>query len=352
MKKLILILLLFLPSFSFAGGQAYEWGDEPDNHAAAMAALTNIIEISGNSGWALAIKSDGTLYAWGTDSGSRVSAIPSGTFTHAAAGWYHGIGVRTGGTVVEWGTPFMTYTIGVEPWITPTITTAEKVCAGDSHSAALLSNGTVRSWSFHPGKEIFNNMDGDITDAVDIACGWYYVLVARSNGTVVVYGQGGIGEQTFDPDGGGLDCYESQAYCGLTNVAKVRAGLYQAYAIKNDGTLSIWGFPTTAYPTGYPELIPPEGATNVFDVAGGGKPRDYADGFWTIVLKNDGTTLAWGNTTGCAYCTDITSTSLPGVTFSKLGQNPMYFAQGIGGTPSAASPATVTGVTITGGSMR
>lgn len=62
------------------------------------------IHVSAGYEFCVAVRSDGTLFAWGDDSFGQVSNLPAGSnFVDVAAGGYHGLAVTDEGDVVGWG---------------------------------------------------------------------------------------------------------------------------------------------------------------------------------------------------------------------------------------------------------
>ena len=68
------------------------------------AGLTNAVEIALGVSSALALKSDGTVAAWGDNSHGQTN-VPSGltNIVAIAAGDYHDLALKNNGTVVAWG---------------------------------------------------------------------------------------------------------------------------------------------------------------------------------------------------------------------------------------------------------
>ena len=253
-----------------SAGQAYEWGYnyQLPGRAGALLQLWDAVLITGNSTWSLALKADGTLVAWGANRYGQlnVPSGPSDRFIHAAAGWRHGIACRTNGTVEEWGNPYGNTEAEWEtrrPWIRDCV----QVAAGDDHSAALLANGTIVTWG---GRTAVTRMSRIITDATQIASGWYAMIALRRDGSVTVFGNGSTPGADLAPPP------------VMSNIVKVAASQVSFYAIRSDGKMVAWGSPNT-----YGQLTPPRSARNLIDVAGGR--------YHTIALRADGTIIVWGS---------------------------------------------------------
>ncbi|MCP3915169.1 MAG: hypothetical protein GY711_06420 [bacterium] len=135
------------------------------------------------SGWVhgLGLRSDGTLVAWGNNSGGQcdVPTPPLGvSYVQAAGGEFHSVAVRSDGMAVAWGyNPFGQCDV---PALPPGVTYVE-VAAGEDHSLALRSDGTVVAWgdnSYHQ------------CDVPSLSPGMVFTSVSTSkNLNLAVYGQ-------------------------------------------------------------------------------------------------------------------------------------------------------------------
>lgn len=85
------------------GDSIVVWG-EPCMEFPSSEPNENFIHVSAGNSFCVAVRSDGTLFAWGEDSYGQVSGIPGGSnFTEVSAGGYHGIALTAEGTAVAWG---------------------------------------------------------------------------------------------------------------------------------------------------------------------------------------------------------------------------------------------------------
>ncbi len=66
--------------------------------------MSNVIAVAGGSAHSLALRSDGTLAAWGDNSGGQC-AIPAGLggVVAIAVGGFHNLALKSDGTVAAWG---------------------------------------------------------------------------------------------------------------------------------------------------------------------------------------------------------------------------------------------------------
>jgi alpha-tubulin suppressor-like RCC1 family protein len=223
--------------------------------------------IAGGYAHSLALKSDGTVVAWGQNTYGQTT-VPTGLTGVAAiaAGGYHSLALKNDSTVVAWGQN----TYG-QTTVPTGLTGVVAIAAGLYHSLALKSDGTVAAW----GNDGNNQCDvpSGLTGVVAIAAGYYHSLALKSDGTVVGWGYNNCGQCT--------------APSGLTNVVAIAAGDYHSLALKSDGTVVGWGYDS------YHQCDVPSSLTGVTAIAAGM--------YHSLALKSDGTVVAWGyNSSGQA----------------------------------------------------
>ncbi len=213
--------------------------------------LTNAVAVAGGGQHSLALRSDGTVTAWG-DNASRQCSVPAGLgqVVAIAAGDSHSLALRNDGTVVAWGQASTTN-------MPAGLTNVVGIAGGYGYSMALKSDGTVSSW----GYGTVTNMPASLTNGISVACGRAHGLVLRADGTVAAWG-----------DNSGGQC---NVPAGLSGVVAVAGGYSHSLALKADGTLVAWG-----------QAIVPSGLSNVAAIAC--TSRDNA------VLQTDGSIVAWG----------------------------------------------------------
>ena len=232
-QALMLLVLMLLPLVGFAQGTVVAWP------APVPVDLTDVTAISAGGYQGLAVKSDGTVVAWG-DNNYGQTDVPVGLtdVTAVAGGYFHSLALKSDGTVVVWGSFG-----GENP--PAELVDVIAISAGSVHSLALKSDGTVVAW----GRETYGPAPAGLSGATAVSAGVGHSLVLKSDGTVIAWGLNYSG-QTDVP-------------VGLTGVVAIAAGWTHSLALKSDGTVVAWGMNNTAQAT------VPAGLTGVTAISAG-----------------------------------------------------------------------------------
>jgi len=223
------------------------------------------VGISGGQNHALALRSDGSVWSWGTNNtgqmGNTVSNSPfpvrvSGV-TNAVgigAGWNHSLAAQANGLVFAWGTNDSgqlgngtTTTPSAVPVQVTGITNAIAVSGGQSHSLALLSNGQVMAWGLNSSDQLGKGstspsstnqpiLVSNLTGIIKISAGANHSAALDTNGVVWCWGAGSTGRI-----GNGQTTNVPLPLKVLSNVVDVVAGYEHTIALKSDGTVWTWG---------------------------------------------------------------------------------------------------------------
>jgi alpha-tubulin suppressor-like RCC1 family protein len=240
----------------------------------ASAALQKVI--SGGIYHSVMLKEDGTVWAWGNNSGGQLgnnstvhSSIPVQVVTSAGAltgivkidaGGNHALALKDDGTLWAWGGGYYGQ-LGVAGNANSLVAVQVKdstgsgylagvvdIDAGTEFSTALAGNGTMYVWGRN---NVLQLGDGTYTNsnlpkavslgqaAVKIAAGGSSSFAILADGTVKAWGAGGVGQLGMGAIG---DKAVPTTVPGLTGVSKIAGGVFHSLALMNDGTVKSWGW--------------------------------------------------------------------------------------------------------------
>ncbi|SFS67423.1 RCC1 domain-containing protein [Paenibacillus sp. BC26] len=226
--------------------------------------LDEVIAIDAGRDHNLALKSDGTVWAWGSNDWAQLGDwtnidrhIPVKVITQdlvghnlnsvvaIAAGGEHNLALKKDGTVWAWGSNG-TGQIGTGPLYemtnltqVPNLKSVIAVAAGIDQSLALQNDGTVWEWGgFQTETDGSQGYRADppfqvqgLHSAVAIAAAVDHNLALKDDGTVWSWGNGGLGDESADPP------VQVQ---GLRSVDSIAAGHLHNMVFES-GTLLTWG---------------------------------------------------------------------------------------------------------------
>jgi alpha-tubulin suppressor-like RCC1 family protein len=235
-----------------------------------ISATTDWVSVSAGSAFTLALRHDGTLWAWGSRANGRLGVTTNSTSSYlnqptqvgtdttwvaVSAGEVHALAVRRDGTLWAWGSNFGgelgmgSYNVGVgEPTQVGTGTNWRQVSAGNGYSLAIRQNGTLWAWGLNSNGQagISSGMPvwlpsqvGTASDWIAISAGDLHSLGIRSNGSLWGWGLNDAGQ--LAPVG---TFYSFPAPVSLSPAltwASVSAGSFNSFATRADGTLWAWG---------------------------------------------------------------------------------------------------------------
>jgi alpha-tubulin suppressor-like RCC1 family protein len=231
-----------------------------------IGALTNWQQVTGGSYHNAALKTDGTIWAWGlnsngqlgqNDTDARSSPTQTGALTNwaqIAAGYSTNVAVKTDGTLWAWGRNSSgqagnNSALNVSsPVQIGSLTTWSQVAGGwRAFNAAIKTDGTLWTWGANPngqlgdGTVVYKSSPvqvGSLTNWAQVSCGSGHVAAITTGGALYAWGlnnNGRLGDGT-------TVAKSSPVQIGaLTNWLQTANGYYSGNALKTDGTLWTWG---------------------------------------------------------------------------------------------------------------
>jgi alpha-tubulin suppressor-like RCC1 family protein len=304
LMMLIASLLGMAPSPALANVEpstVYGWGYSVTGQTTPPAGLNDAIAVGGGSVHSIALRSNGTVVAWGTYNNFGQASVPADLtgVTAISAGYFHNLALKSDGTVVGWGDN--QYGQATAP---DGLSGVIAIAGSWVHSMALKNDGTVVAWGGNFVGQ--RNVPAGLSGVTAIAAGGSHSLALKSDGTVVAWGYNNLGQSTPP--------------AGLSGVIAIAGGGYHSLALQSDGTVVAWGSNEEGQST------VPAGLSGVVAIAAGA--------YHSLALKSDGTVVAWGSN-GFGQSTVPTGLSNVRAISSNVHHNLMLLGGPDGAAPTA-----------------
>ena len=269
-------------------GASGEMGRYPKPSASPVrvTGLSDIIQIDAGSRHALALRGDGTVWAWGQRDNGAIGDGEAKTLrptnaigpvkvpglegiTQIATYLNHNLALRRDGHVMAWGSNkdgelgLGTRTIGWTPAEVPGLDHIVAIDAGSAAdhgvSGAVRDDGTVWLWGSGTAAIMGNGSSGaispddpggrvlapvalkGITDAKRIALGDGHAAALLADGTLWMWGFNGTGQVGVGRAAGAY-LKKPVRVTALANVSSLYLGSYNSFAVLKDGSFWIWGW--------------------------------------------------------------------------------------------------------------
>ena len=239
-----------------------------------VANLSGASAIASGAFHGLALRADKTIAAWGSNAGGQlgsgvdnnserypVSVAGLGNVVAIAAGDYHSLALRSDGTVWAWGlnidgqagagtatsrylSPVQVVGVGGNGFLTG----VTAIAAGSRHNLAVRVDGSVVAWGANGSRQLgdstttnrlFPVVVSTLTSGIlSVAGGGAHSYALRTDATVVAWGDNAFGQLG---DGSFVNRTTPVAVSGLTQIGRIASGANHGLAIKAGGQLYTWG---------------------------------------------------------------------------------------------------------------
>ncbi len=312
MRKFKSIKILFV-IFAFLASNIIGQGLLMGNSLSCVAeTVTNpFVKIATGYGHTIAIKTDGSLWAWGYNDYSQLGdgtttsrlvpkQIISSGVTAIAAGDFHTIAIKTDSSLWAWGANYFGQ-LGDGTTDCRTIpkqilaSGAQAIAGGNGHTLVLKTDGSLWAWGKNGSGQLGDGTTINRTTpkqiiasgVTTIAAGDYHTIAIRTDGSLWAWGRNNYGQLG---DGTTTNSLAPKQIIA-SDVQAIVAGENFSLALKTDGSLWAWGrnnYGQLGDGTKVNSLVPKQIIANGVQAIAAGNEH-------TLAIKTDGSLWAWGD---------------------------------------------------------
>jgi alpha-tubulin suppressor-like RCC1 family protein len=166
-------------------GTVAAWGTNTAGQCTVPPSATSVIQVAAGSQFSLALKSNGTTVGWGSGTGGATFDAGVGAFTQIAAGSQFSLGLRTDGIVV--GSQGSNTSGQVS--IPASLGACTSIACGTAWGLAIRTDGTVGAWGYNVTGQ--TNVPADLGACQQVAASNAVSLALKADGTIRTWGQTG-----------------------------------------------------------------------------------------------------------------------------------------------------------------
>jgi alpha-tubulin suppressor-like RCC1 family protein len=194
--------------------------------------MSDVIAVAAGKHHSVVLCSDGSVWTWGTNTHGQLGNKTPLNYSQS----------RPVRVINSDDTGFLSEIVAIS--------------SGAYHTLALHKNGTILAWGSNESGQLGLGSDAihhqnpmpinELTDITHISAGEYHSLARKSNGTVWAWGSNESGQLGYLTNNNSYSTSPHQVLASdgvnnLMNVVGVSAGASHSLALKNDSTIMAWG---------------------------------------------------------------------------------------------------------------